>query len=682
MSFRFTLAAVAAACLLASGASAQIVYDGQITEADWYLVDNDDGGTTTDGFGTDGKLNALYADVADDGSSLSLAIAGIEGVTSNNYILVFLDTKEGGVTSGGYDRTDAPAGVNAFHSGDTFDAGFEPDYVLQINCISGPNRCFFDLYTLTSSGTGSNNFLGEEQDNAVNSNDLGVDLPVGDEDRETRGFELRLDVGSDIDLDRQAFQAFAMITAGNGFYSNQFIAPAGPSQGNYGGGTVDFNNEPADPVAYVEFTFAGRDGNNAGQDRGAWTLGAPARDLTVQDLADQDYVFPDCSGCPIPEIRNVFIDYDTDITAPLERYDLADDITTPLVPGEVFTWYLLDGRRGSQTLPWTLSLGGPMNTGTVARTHDVNSDDFYFIGNPFHQPVDPTAFTITDGTLDDAFYVYQSWGGYDNRSTLDGDVLLEMEGAFFGIVETGTPATVGWSIPQSARTTASLLVTKDGQSTRAELRLLAERDGAYAPAAEVALTLAPEAASRAPRLAPDGTPLATRMTLATDRAAGLGQASVPASGARFALDVEAEPGRYALALDGDLAGRIVRVLDRATAETVTLASGDTYAFEGAVDGRFALEVLAEGETAAPVQAVGGVHPNPASGDAHVMVDAQGTVRVEVLDLLGRRVALAFEGTVEGPRAVALDAASLAPGAYLVRVTGEGVAETRRLTVAR
>ncbi len=60
------------------------------------------------------------------------------------------------------------------------------------------------------------------------------------------------------------------------------------------------------------------------------------------------------------------------------------------------------------------------------------------------------------------------------------------------------------------------------------------------------------------------------------------------------------------------------------------------------------------------------------------------VTLDVLDVLGRRVALVAEGEREaGPHRVAFDASSLPSGAYLVRlVTGTGAAETQRITLLR
>ena len=76
--------------------------------------------------------------------------------------------------------------------------------------------------------------------------------------------------------------------------------------------------------------------------------------------------------------------------------------------------------------------------------------------------------------------------------------------------------------------------------------------------------------------------------------------------------------------------------------------------------------------------VGLPFPNPTAGVAWVPVSADGPVHVEVFDALGRRVltheARGSGGTVAvGP---------LAPGSYLVRVSGGGHRATRGVTVVR
>ena len=67
----------------------------------------------------------------------------------------------------------------------------------------------------------------------------------------------------------------------------------------------------------------------------------------------------------------------------------------------------------------------------------------------------------------------------------------------------------------------------------------------------------------------------------------------------------------------------------------------------------------------------------------VSAPAGEAVTVVIYDALGRRVATAHDGPVAaGGQDVTLATAGLAPGAYLVRVTGATTAEARRLTVLR
>ena len=84
--------------------------------------------------------------------------------------------------------------------------------------------------------------------------------------------------------------------------------------------------------------------------------------------------------------------------------------------------------------------------------------------------------------------------------------------------------------------------------------------------------------------------------------------------------------------------------------------------------------------------VGAVSPNPFRSRAafSFSVPEARPVRVEVLDALGRRVAVAYEGT---PRAgetqtVALDGAALPAGVYLVRLTADGAVRTQRVVRTR
>ncbi|MEM0962289.1 MAG: reprolysin-like metallopeptidase [Bacteroidota bacterium] len=83
-------------------------------------------------------------------------------------------------------------------------------------------------------------------------------------------------------------------------------------------------------------------------------------------------------------------------------------------------------------------------------------------------------------------------------------------------------------------------------------------------------------------------------------------------------------------------------------------------------------------------AVSLVAPNPASSQALVRIDLAepGSLRATLHDALGREVSVLYDGDATGSLTLAVDAASLAAGVYLVRVgAGESV-ETRQMVVVR
>lgn len=75
-----------------------------------------------------------------------------------------------------------------------------------------------------------------------------------------------------------------------------------------------------------------------------------------------------------------------------------------------------------------------------------------------------------------------------------------------------------------------------------------------------------------------------------------------------------------------------------------------------------------------------VSPNPSSGAVRVMLGSQEDARVEVLDALGRRVALLHAGPLAAEALVWQ--ADVAPGVYRVRVTTASGVQTAALTIAR
>lgn len=79
-------------------------------------------------------------------------------------------------------------------------------------------------------------------------------------------------------------------------------------------------------------------------------------------------------------------------------------------------------------------------------------------------------------------------------------------------------------------------------------------------------------------------------------------------------------------------------------------------------------------------------PNPFSGNtkASLTVESAQHVRVELIDMRGRRVATVFDGQlaagIEMP--IEVSARGLSPGVYVLRVEGESLSEMLSLTVVR
>ena len=79
-----------------------------------------------------------------------------------------------------------------------------------------------------------------------------------------------------------------------------------------------------------------------------------------------------------------------------------------------------------------------------------------------------------------------------------------------------------------------------------------------------------------------------------------------------------------------------------------------------------------------------VWPNPSQGTLMIDYEAPaGEVRLAVFDVLGRKVASqTLQRAVAGKHQVVLDLGSLAAGAYVLRLDGDGVTATHRFVVAK
>ena len=98
----------------------------------------------------------------------------------------------------------------------------------------------------------------------------------------------------------------------------------------------------------------------------------------------------------------------------------------------------------------------------------------------------------------------------------------------------------------------------------------------------------------------------------------------------------------------------------------------------------ALNSLAVGDGARPARLRIAPASNPVRGATTLQVDwpAEGDGRVELIDLNGRRARTLFAGPVHGPASVALDAAGLAPGVYMVQARQGDRRNSHRVVIVR
>ena len=135
-----------------------------------------------------------------------------------------------------------------------------------------------------------------------------------------------------------------------------------------------------------------------------------------------------------------------------------------------------------------------------------------------------------------------------------------------------------------------------------------------------------------------------------------------------------------------LAGGVLRVGDGlgGTLLAATLKEGETLTLPS---GLSAVEVAVEGGAVGlpSVYSLGQNYPNPFNPTTEIRFTLPQTsaVKIEVYDLLGRRVAVLVEGELAaGRHRVRFDAAGLASGVYVYRMEAGAYVETRRLTLLR
>jgi hypothetical protein len=184
------------------------------------------------------------------------ALAGMEidgsAQAQNNRIAIFIDSKAGGYNalSTWTNRTGVPNyedGIRNLNNAIVFDAGFSPDYILAINCANGAGQTYYDLYDMSAN---TNLYLGA----SPNPAQFGY-LPNAIEGDLTKGFEFAFPL-SLIGSPTTSLKLFAFMvndpnTADVSYVANQFLTHAAAGQANYGQAAIDFNNEPANPLAFL-----------------------------------------------------------------------------------------------------------------------------------------------------------------------------------------------------------------------------------------------------------------------------------------------------------------------------------------------------------------------------------------------------------------------------------------------
>ena len=518
---------------------------------------------------------------------------------------------------------------------------------------------------------------------------------------------------------------------GNKFVASEELRAAVNTPGNWNNDAAELP-PPASPLlvtlgASAAVSQASTDPDPTERNAKGWRqLSAPVTGVTVHDLAGINLVQGVPAGGAFPAEYASAADNMLTTYAPGTAGALGNGFVPPsgtdytFASGEGFFWYLYDndltpasqGTDGTSQsyelsdFEFTATGQSPVSDLSRAFTDYLgagNTTDsrFYMIGNPFALPLAVSGITSTPARQVELQIYNPANGSYViNPADTSVDFLAVWQGAFAEVATQGnatftfdyqatdggqTPTFYGRQAPTDG-IAFRLDGTLDDGTTVADEAALIRFDAAATAGWDVfdASKMTPPNAARAlvaPVLVRDGAPYRAAIS------------ALPAAATTVLLAFSATgAGTFTLSWTATLPEGFSGTLrDVVTGEVVDLAAG-THGFTSGVAewaDRFEV-VVARGAVAsesAPVAAlsVGTVRPNPTAGRASLRVEApQGeTVTVRVYDVLGREVAVAFDGTVgAGGQDVSLSTSDLAPGAYVVRVVGATLAETRRFTVAR
>ena len=536
---------------------------------------------------------------------------------------------------------------------------------------------------------------------------------------------------------------FPVITSsGCDFLSNQTLSPLASGQGNLGSPVaLDFGTLAADPLSYAVPTLAVTTSALAGYRM----LSVPETARTVEQLAEVNLV-SGAGGftqgdAECATVTNLFTSYSGDPSGPNGGYG-APAAGESVEPGEGFFWYFFgdassdpqpfpdacsNGTAASAraALPLALPVSGTAPSADVVRSFTTGADGYLMAGNPFGVAFDIDGLSVAaataragavstqasvqiwepDGSLNGGTYEVVTSDGVD-LSAADGDDVSAWQGFF---VETTANAAVDVTYDDAA---AQADVDGDGfvgrqaaSAAGAPLVQFRVAGGGLTGAAAVVrfhadadegwdrfdLSKLAPFSDRYAQVGPVGTlkdGTSTGVKAVESRPLAGGEVSVP-----LAFATSEAAGTFTLSWPSVVLadGQTMTLRDLVTGQAVDLATATelTFAHDASAPAeRFELttSLVSVADEAAPAggAVVAPPRPNPTSGRAtlRVSVDRPQAVRVEAFDLLGRRVATVFSGVVDGERAVAVDASAFAPGAYVLRTTGETFAASHRLVVGR
>ena len=448
---------------------------------------------------------------------------------------------------------------------------------------------------------------------------------------------------------------------------------------------------------------------------------APVSNTTVADLATagfapvltQSYNTSNTPGTTNP-FPNVFgydqarlISAANSNYSPFDRGFFVPQATDPLTPGLGFAVNIVPG----SLVDFQGTLGNNNLTVNLARNAGATAPDagWALVGNPYPAPLDWSQVAPADRlNLDAAIYVVQSTGQYTGgyRAYVNGQsttgtnnpLLATAQGFFVRVSPGQTTGALTFRNTQRVTdyaTAQSTTFQRGTADTRPALRLtlagagLADGWVAYAENGATSGFDREFDAAKLPNghglnvssagsspLAIDGQPaftLATVLPLAV---------SVPAAGTyTFTASV----------LNNLPVGLTAYLRDAQTGTTTALAAGTSYAFavtvaQASLLGRFTVQFAPAAPlaaTSAALAAVVSVYPNPARAQATVAVPGlrgATTVRVELLDALGRVVLKQQAALPASGTQLVLPTAELATGVYVVRLQAGELLVTKRLTI--